>query len=147
MIFLDTSAIYAWADAADPNHPIAVRRLRLILEAGEGLLTHNYVLVESMALLQARLGLAADIKLAKDATTFVIEWVDEDLHGFRYPPMERVEKAPRQSSGSHQLSCNETAPSGDRVRLRPRFHRCRVPAVRGIAGRSPLQEFTTATRA
>jgi predicted nucleic acid-binding protein len=33
-----------------------------------------------MALRQARLGLAAAIKLAKDATSFVIEWVDEDLH-------------------------------------------------------------------
>jgi predicted nucleic acid-binding protein len=80
MIFLDTSAIYAWADAADPNHLVAVRRLRAILGAGEELLTHNYVLVESMALLQARLGLAAAIKLAKDATSFVIEWVDKDLH-------------------------------------------------------------------
>lgn len=80
MIFLDTSAIYAWTDAADSNHPIAVRRLRAILEAGEELLTHNYVLIESMALLQARLGLAVAIKLAKDATSFIIEWVDEDLH-------------------------------------------------------------------
>jgi predicted nucleic acid-binding protein len=80
MIFLDTSAIYAWTDAADSHHPIAVRRLRAILEAGEELLTHNYVLIESMALLQARLGLAVAIKLAKDATSFVIEWVDEDLH-------------------------------------------------------------------
>lgn len=80
MIFLDTSAIYAWADAADPNHSIAVQRLRMILEAGEELLTHNYVLVESMALLQVRLGLAAAIKFAKDATSFAIEWVDEDLH-------------------------------------------------------------------
>ena len=80
MIFLDTSAIYAWADAADPNHHAAVRRLRAILEGGEQLLTHNYVLVESIALLQARLGLAAAIKLAKDSTAFVIEWVDEDLH-------------------------------------------------------------------
>jgi len=80
MIFLDTSAIYAWTDAADSNHPIAVRRLRAILEAGEQLLTHNYVLIESMALLQARLGLAVAIKLAKDATSFIIEWVDEDLH-------------------------------------------------------------------
>ena len=28
MIVLDTSAIYAWADSADPNHFFAVRRLR-----------------------------------------------------------------------------------------------------------------------
>ena len=56
MIFLDTSAIYAWADAADPNHHTSVRRLQAILERGEELLTHNYVLVESLALLQSRLG-------------------------------------------------------------------------------------------
>ena len=92
MIFLDTSAIYAWADAADPNHHAAVRRLRAILEGGEQLLTHNYVLVESIALLQARLGLAAAIKLAKDSTAFVIEWVDEDLHASGVSELETSRK-------------------------------------------------------
>lgn len=80
MIFLDTSAIYAWADTADPNHHTSVRRLQAIVESGETLLTHNYVLVESIALLQARLGLAAATKLARDSAAFVIEWVDDDLH-------------------------------------------------------------------
>src|SRR3972149_1257418 len=85
--FLDTSAIYAWADMADPNHDAAVRRLEVILERGEELLTHNYVLVESTALLQARLGVAASVKLARDSATFVIDWVDDDLHasGIREP--------------------------------------------------------------
>jgi uncharacterized protein len=80
VIFLDTSAIYAWADTADANHDTAVRRLQAILDSGQLLVTHNYVLVESSALLQARLGVAAAIKLAKDATSFIVEWVDEDLH-------------------------------------------------------------------
>lgn len=80
MIFLDTSAIYAWADAADANHRAAVRRLQALLDNGEELLTHNYVLVESLALLQARLGVTAAIKLAQDSRTFVIDWVDEALH-------------------------------------------------------------------
>src|SRR5262245_22747607 len=80
MIFLDTSAIYAWADTGDPNHSNAVRRLQAIVENGEELLTHNYVLVEAMVLLQSRLGLAAAVKLAKDATLFDIEWVDDALH-------------------------------------------------------------------
>ncbi len=92
MIFLDTSAIYAWADTADPNHRTAVRRLQAILESGEDLLTHNYVLVESIALLQARLGLAAASKLAKDSTTFVIEWVDGDLHASGIRELERSKK-------------------------------------------------------
>ena len=92
MIFLDTSAIYAWADAADPNHRAAVQRLNAILEGGEDLLTHNYVLVESIALLQARLGLAAAMKLAKDSTHFVIEWVDKELHDSGVREAERLKK-------------------------------------------------------
>lgn len=80
MIFLDTSAIYAWADRADPNHETAVRRLQRILEDGEDLLTHNYVLIESIALFQARLGVSPAIKLARDSQAFILEWVDEDLH-------------------------------------------------------------------
>jgi predicted nucleic acid-binding protein len=89
VIFLDTSAIYAWADADDPHHRASVRRLQAILESGEALLTHNYVLVESIALLQARLGLAAAIKLARDSAAFVIEWVDDDLHASAIRALER----------------------------------------------------------
>jgi predicted nucleic acid-binding protein len=92
MIFLDTSAVYAWADSADPNHSVAVRRLQAILEAEEDLLTHNYVLIESMALLQARLGMTAAIKLAKDATAFSVEWVDEELHAQAVRELERSKK-------------------------------------------------------
>ena len=92
MIFLDTSAIYAWADTADPNHHTAVRRLQAILDGGEELLTHNYVLVESLALLQARLGLAAAVKLARDSAAFVIDWVDADLHASGVRELERSKK-------------------------------------------------------
>jgi len=80
MIFLDTSAIYALADRADPNHPIALGRLQKILESGDDIVTHNYILLESLALLQARLGNASATKFAKDADLFTIEWVDRDLH-------------------------------------------------------------------
>lgn len=92
MIFLDTSAIYAWADAADANHRTAVRRLQLILDSGDNLLTHNYVLLESIALIQARLGLAAATKLARDSRLFVIEWVDVDLHASGIRELERFRK-------------------------------------------------------
>jgi uncharacterized protein len=92
VIFLDTSAIYAWADAADPNHHTAVRRLQAILDREEELLSHNYVLVESIALLQSRLGLGAATKLAKDSMAFVIEWVDDDLHASGIRELERSKK-------------------------------------------------------
>lgn len=89
MTFLDTSAIYAWADVADRNHRAAIRRLKAILDAGETLLTHNYVLVEATALIQARLGLTAALKLAQDSAMFVVDWVDEDLHASGVRELER----------------------------------------------------------
>ena len=92
MIFLDTSAIYAWADTADPNHAASVRRLQAILDSGHALLTHNYVLVESTALLQTRLGLSAVTRLAKDSAAFVVEWVDDDLHASGLKELERARK-------------------------------------------------------
>ncbi len=92
MIFVDTSAIYAWADAADLNHRPAVRRLRAILDSGDRLLTHNYVLVEAHSLLQARLGVTAALKLAQDSSAFVIDWVDDDLHAAGVRELERSRK-------------------------------------------------------
>lgn len=92
MIFLDTSAIYAWADVGDVNHQRAVRRLQSILDSKERLLTHNYVLVESLALLQARLGVGAALKLSKDSDVFVVDWVDEELHDAGIRELERSRK-------------------------------------------------------
>ena len=80
MIFVDTSAIYALADRADPNHARAAECFATMLESDAGLLTHNYVLVESMALLQRRLGLDAALRLAADARTFEIEWITQRMH-------------------------------------------------------------------
>jgi predicted nucleic acid-binding protein len=80
MIFLDTSAIYALADSRDPNHQGAVERMRAIISRGEPLLTHNYVLLESISLLQARLGFSAGSRFARDSSAFVVDWVTHDLH-------------------------------------------------------------------
>ncbi|MCC6474672.1 MAG: hypothetical protein IT514_13110 [Burkholderiales bacterium] len=67
----------------------ALRRLQAILDGGEALLTHNYVLVEASALLQARLGVEAAAGLARDSAAFVIEWVDEELHAAGARELER----------------------------------------------------------
>ena len=80
MIFLDTSAIYAWTDRGDPRHAEARERLAAVLEGQEALVTHNYVLVEAMSLVQSRLGMAAALKLASDARAFEVEWVDRAAH-------------------------------------------------------------------
>jgi len=90
MIFLDTSAIYALADRADPNHRRVKEYFRGVLEAGQTLLTHNYVLVESMALLQRRLGLAAAVRFARDAEAFEVVWVDESIHSEAVARLEKT---------------------------------------------------------
>jgi predicted nucleic acid-binding protein len=80
LIFIDTSAIYALADRGDPRHKIAKDTLARILESGEPLLTHNYVLVESQALIQHRLGIKAAIQFAESTSSFEVFWVDAELH-------------------------------------------------------------------
>jgi predicted nucleic acid-binding protein len=79
VIFLDTSAIYALADKADTNHMAAHNKFEEVLKSGETFLLHNYILLESAALLQARLGLPSALLFLKDAKSFEVEWVDSDL--------------------------------------------------------------------
>ena len=92
MIFIDTSAIYALADKADPNHITAYNKFEDILKSGEVPLLHNYILLESAALLQARLGLPSAILFLKDARSFEVEWVDLDLHKEAEKELERIGK-------------------------------------------------------
>jgi predicted nucleic acid-binding protein len=102
VIFLDTSVIYALADQSDPFHPTARRRFEALLEAGEEILTHNYVLVEAMALIQSRLGLAAALRLARDSHAFDVEWVAEVTHQEAVRRLAR--RARRQVSLVYQVS-------------------------------------------
>ncbi len=80
MIFLDTSAIYALADVADPNHGRAVALFQQALETQEDLLTHNYVLVESAALIQNRLGFSSAQRFLHDSQSFTVYWMTEQDH-------------------------------------------------------------------
>ena len=92
MIFADTSALYALADRGDPRHPEAVRLFDAMLSKGEILLTHNYVLVESIALVQHRLGVKPAVKLARSADGFEVAWVDRALHEEAVQQLERSPK-------------------------------------------------------
>lgn len=80
MIFIDTSALYALADRGDPNHRRAVSLFSHALESDARFVTHSYVMVEAMALVQHRLGLDATLALADDARAFEVEWVNRALH-------------------------------------------------------------------
>lgn len=80
MIFLDTSAIYALGDEGDPNHERAKELFRQALESDEDLLVHNYILVESAALLQSHLSLESAIRFLWESEDFRIHWVTPQEH-------------------------------------------------------------------
>ena len=80
MIFLDTSAIYALASASDSNHGAARSRFAAILAEGEPIVTHNYVLVESLALLQHRLGLKHALAFERESRRFSVQWITPEIH-------------------------------------------------------------------
>ncbi len=81
MTFVDTAAFYALVDDTDPNHGRAAGVLPQLSGAGEALLTHEYVVVETTALIQRRLGLMSVRRFIDDLLPLVeVAWVDEVLH-------------------------------------------------------------------
>ena len=56
---VDTSALYALLDADDPQHGPALKAFSELLEGDAPLVIHSFVVLESVALVQARLGLDA----------------------------------------------------------------------------------------
>ena len=80
MIFVDTSAVLALASHRDLRHHEARRLFDELLRTDRRLLTHSYVLAESMALLHRRLGRNTALAFAVEARAFDIEWVDRTLH-------------------------------------------------------------------
>ena len=79
--FVDTSALYAVMDASDYHHIRAERSWRALIEGDASLVTTNYVLLETIALLQGRLGMEA-VKVFHDDVIPVVRvlWIDERDH-------------------------------------------------------------------
>ena len=81
MIYVDTSAFLALVHADDPNHDQAMQTWKKIIEEEQELICNNYVLVESIALIQRRVGLRAVSILHNDILPFIqVDWIDEVLH-------------------------------------------------------------------
>ena len=80
-VFIDTSAFYALLDRDDDNHSKAKRVWGEVLEQRDTLMTSNYVLVETFALLQHRLGTEAVRGFQDDIVPVVhTEFVTPELH-------------------------------------------------------------------
>jgi predicted nucleic acid-binding protein len=80
-IFIDTSALYALMDADDANHQEARLLWTRWLTNNRQFVTSNYVLVESITLIQRRLGLeAARLFQSELLPCLHVHWIDETLH-------------------------------------------------------------------
>lgn len=80
-VFIDTSAFYALLDRDDAHHAKAKKVWIELLSVDNALVTSNYIVVESYALIQNRLGIEALRSFHEDMMPLVnIEWVDEVLH-------------------------------------------------------------------
>lgn len=80
-VFVDTSAIFAVLDADDQNHERARQAWVALASQETWLVCTNYVLIETFALVQRRLGMDAVKVLEEDMLPMVsVEWVDEGTH-------------------------------------------------------------------
>jgi predicted nucleic acid-binding protein len=80
-IFVDTSAFLAIVNVTDPFHESAMQTWQDLIQNQRTLLCNNYVLLESIALIQRRVDLQAVSILHNDIIPFMeIEWIDETLH-------------------------------------------------------------------
>lgn len=79
--FIDTSALLAVLDADDLNHSPAKTLWQSLIGGEADLVTHNYVLIETSALVQRRLGLEALRVFETDIVPVLrVVWVTPEVH-------------------------------------------------------------------
>jgi predicted nucleic acid-binding protein len=80
-VFVDTSALYALLVRSEEDHETTVAAFERLLRSHRPLVTTNYVVLETIALLQRRFGLPAvrDFE-SRVAPLLAVLWVDEGLH-------------------------------------------------------------------
>jgi predicted nucleic acid-binding protein len=84
-IFIDTSAFYALMDRSDAHHEKAKRIWIFLLEKECHLHTTNYIMIESLTLLQSRLGFEAAHLFARDILGLVeFFWIDKPRHSLAF---------------------------------------------------------------
>ena len=80
-VFADTSAFYALLVRTDDSHQAVRAAFASLLAEKRPLWTTSFVIVETMALLQHRIGLAAARDFDEEVLPVVqVRWVDEDLY-------------------------------------------------------------------
>ena len=93
--FADTSAIYALLVRTERSHSETASAFGDLLDSRRPLVSSNYVLLESTALLQRRIGLQAVHDLvSRIVPLLTIHWIDESTHR---QASERLSRTDRRS--------------------------------------------------
>ena len=81
IVFIDSSGLYSVLDRDEENHSTASRVWNDLLQSDAVLVTTNYVLLETAALAQRRIGLDA-VRVLHDeiVPALEIEWIAEEAH-------------------------------------------------------------------
>jgi uncharacterized protein len=80
-VFVDTSALLAVLDADELRHAEAAAIWQRLLAEDVALLSSNYILVETFALVQRRLGMEAVRTVENEmAPVLSLHWLDAELH-------------------------------------------------------------------
>ena len=80
-LFVDTSGLYGLLVATEAEHVSVAGAFRAAAEKGRRLVTTNYVLAETSALLQSRVGIAPVRDLHQRLLPLLsVVWVTQDLH-------------------------------------------------------------------
>jgi predicted nucleic acid-binding protein len=87
-VFIDTSAFYAIVDTSDANYGRAAATWQSLLEQGEPLVTTNYTVTETIALLHHRLGTEVVGRFVQDDLPAVtVLPIDEAMHALALAAM------------------------------------------------------------
>ena len=96
MIFVDTSFLFAAASKKDKNHQKATDLFARAIKSGEELVMHNYIVVESLALFDRRLGRAMALEFIETIGEFGVYCLSPEEHGLAI--LEFSERTSRQVS-------------------------------------------------
>lgn len=91
--FADTSALYAVMVRTEESHAAVRGALERLLDTRRPIWTTSFVLVETMALLQHRIGVAAARDFDEDVRPILrVGWVDEELYRLGMDRLRREDR-------------------------------------------------------